>query len=123
MNSMNSPYFTLKDIESYLRFHHDLDNPQDLFVLKETDPERYIEIVDNTFYKFTHHKLDIQSGELIAEDPKNPLFRFYVFGYPGYHTIEDLQDLAHHMLNAVMLREEKLRDIKQSIEKEGFELG
>lgn len=107
INNTKSVPFTKSDVELCLLWEFKLRDPQTLFGIKETNPERYFEIVDTVFLKFTNHWIDKQTGELVTEDPKNPIMLYFVFGYPGYHTIQNIDDLIAHMNNAHILRAEQ----------------
>lgn len=118
MKTNTSSFFTKKDVEQYLKNEFELHNAHILFDIKEINPKKYLEIVDTVFKKFTNHWMDKQTGELVTQDPSNPLLQFYVYGYPGYHSIENLDDLTHHMLNAHLLRAERLCELNHVIQKE-----
>lgn len=106
------PEITEKTLKDYLKEHHHLESPESLFTLKETDKDRYMKVVNEVFKTFIHHWMD-DRGNLVTEDPDNPIFMFEVWGYPGYLCINSLEDLLRHLLYAKTLRDNKIREIKR----------
>jgi G3E family GTPase len=121
MKTNSTSYFTKNDVTHFLirEFNQDA---QTLFSLKQTNPEKYLEIVDMVFKRFCNHWMNKETGELVTEHPQDPLIQFFVYGYPGYHSIEDLQDLVSHMHNAHILRAERISEFNHIIQKEQSDL-
>lgn len=110
--------FTRCDIESYLTTEYHITNLDTLFILKKINPEFFHDIVDDVFKVFISHWIDLQSGELVTVDPRNPIFKFHITGFNGYHSIEDTNDLMYHLENFLLLRDIELRKAELSAEKE-----
>ena len=115
-NKNNKLEINQASLRYYLKQVHDLE-PDGLFALKEINKDKYLDVVNQIFKNSINHWMD-DKGNLVTADPKNPIFEFTIWGYPGYESIDSLETLETHLRQAVLLRNRKMEEMKNFIDRE-----
>jgi len=110
----NNKEITTEKVASYLERECAITKPEQLFAVKKETPKEYFNIVNRVFKHFTAHYID-HTNQLVCLDPDDPVFQYYVFGYPGYFPLNSLEDLVWDMNQANHLRDQNLESYKRRI--------
>lgn len=111
---MKNTAITNGQVKNYLNEEFSFSEPQQLFDLKSPNPQHYFNCVNQTFKHFAGHYID-DTNQLVCEDPDDPVFQYYVAGYPGYEPLNSIDDLVWDLNQALALRDQNLETYKRRI--------
>jgi len=106
-NKVNT--ITTDVVTNYIKQTFHLENPDEVFTdIKTTDPKRYFDIIDTTFFEFAEYWMS-KNGFLMTYNPIVD-FNYTIRNYPGYDKLNSIDALVEDLQDAIQMKEDHLNE-------------